>query len=114
MNKTVLWTIIIYTLILFVVGYMYFKSDSNYKTQIETINKDYKLKYDSLNNDINIYKSKIIELDSINQNITADIDSIKNNQNDDEKPSYTPFYSISPDSVANIFAGYDISNKRFN
>ena len=111
MNKTVLWTIIIYTIVLFLVGYMYFQSDSTYKEKIEQIDEKYKLKYDSLNQDIINYKEKIADLDSINKEISSNIDSIKNKQNDNEKPHYTPFYSLSSDSVANIFAGYDLSKR---
>ncbi len=111
MNKTVIWTLIIYTLILLIVGYFYFNSDSNYKNKINKIEEKYKQKYDSLNNDINTYKIKIDELDSLNDNYTNDIDSIKNKQNDNETAHYTPFHSLSPDSIANIFAKYDISKR---
>ena len=111
MNKTVVWTIIIYTIVLVLVGYIYFKSDSDYKDNLNKIEEKYKAKYDSLNNDITNYKLKINELDSINKISSENIDSIKNKQNDNEKPPHNPFYGLSSDSVANIFAGYDLSKR---
>jgi archaellum component FlaF (FlaF/FlaG flagellin family) len=111
MNKTVMWTIIIYTLILIIVGYLYFNSSEKYKEQIDDISTEYKLKYDSLNSDIKTYVLKIEELDSINVDIISQNDSIKNKQDDNEKPPYTPFIGLSPDSVANIFSGYDVSKR---
>jgi len=111
MNKTIIWTIIIYSLILVLIGYIYFNSDLSYKEEIEKIENEYKIKNDSLENTIKHYELKIEKLDSLNNDITYDIDSIKNKQNDDEAYTYTPFRSLSPDSVANIFARYDISER---
>jgi len=110
MNKTVLWTIIIYTFILLVIGYFYYNSTQDYQQTIDIINNKYKEKYDSLNNDIYMYQNKIIELDSlINKNVIK-IDSIKNKQKDYENPIFTSFNNLSTDSIIRLFSGYKPSN----
>lgn len=111
MTKTNYIIIISYTLILIIITYLNFNSKSNYKTNLKQIELKYQKKYDSLNNNIIYYELKINDLEFINKKISSEIDSIKNNQNDNEKIQYTPFVSISPDSVTNIFAKYDINNR---
>ena len=111
MNKTSIITIILYTLVLIIVGWLYFNQQSDYKHELRNIETEYNLKYDSLNLDIKKYEKKIDDLDSINIDLSNTIDSIKNNQNDYEKPIYTPFSSLSPDSISSLFARYNLDKE---
>jgi peptidoglycan hydrolase CwlO-like protein len=108
MRKTIIWTIIIYSILIFLVGYIYYNHKNNqFNTEIENINNRYQNKYDSLNNNINTYKIKIKYLDSLISMNDNQIDSIKNKQKDYEKPIFTSFRNISTDSIVSLFSGYN-------
>jgi len=103
--------IIVFHLLMLISVIIYFNKKSNYISELEKIENDYKLKNDSLYEKIDVYMTKINNLDSINKNISIEIDSIKNKQNDNEKIPYTPFHGLSADSVANLFAKYKIEKR---
>ena len=108
MRKTIIWTIIIYSLLILIVGYFYYEHEqSRFNTEIENINIKYQNKYDSLNNNIDTYKLEIKHLDSIISINDTQIDSIKNKQKDYETPIFTSFRNISTDSIVSLFSGYN-------
>jgi len=108
MKKTIIWTIIIYTLLILIIGYFYYNHEQNkFNTEIENINLKYQNKYDSLNNNINTYKIQIKYLDSLISTNDIQIDSIKNKQKDYETPIFTSFSDISTDSIVNLFSRYN-------
>ena len=112
MKKTIIWTIIIYTLLILIIGYFYYSHEQNkFNTEIENINMKYQHKYDSLNNNIDTYKLQIKQLDSLISANDNQIDSIKNKQKDYEKPIYTSFRDISTDSIVSLFSGYNPNQK---
>jgi len=108
MKKTIIWTIIIYTLLILIVGYFYYGYEqSRFNTEIENINIKYQNKYDSLNNNIDTYKLQIKQLDSLISINDNQIDSIKNKQKDYETSIFTSFRDISTDSIVSLFSGYN-------
>ena len=106
MNKTVMWTIIIYTIILLGIAYIYYNKNNEYKINIQTIENEYKIKNDLLMNDILYYKVQIMQLDSLISKNNVVIDSIKNKKYY-EKIQYTSFSDISTDSIVSLFSGYN-------
>ena len=113
MKKCIIITSIIFIVIIALISYFSLKNISNYKDENNRIKLEYKKKYDSLNNDIDNYQLTIDSLLDYSENLTDSINKIKNNQNDNEKPPFVFFDNITPDSISNIFANYDIS-KRFD
>ena len=108
MRKTIIWTIIIYTLLILIVGYVYYDlEETRFNTEIETINKEYQNKYDSLINNIDTYKLQIKHLDSLISTTDIKIDSIKKKQKNYEKPVFNSFRDISTDSIVSLFSRYN-------
>jgi len=106
----------IITIILFIaliiVTYLYFSGESGYKNKLKDIKHKHELIEDSLNKKINNLDSLYTNLETLNKNLSSDIDSLKNNQHDNEKPTLTPFHGLSSDSISSIFAGYDPNGYR--
>ena len=108
MKKTIIWTIIIYSIIISLIGYLYYEhKNQEFNIQLKQINHKYQNKYDSLNNKIYTYKIKIKHLDSLILITDNKIDSIKNKQKTHEKPIFTSFRNISTDSIVNLFSRYN-------
>jgi len=107
MNKTVITTFLIYTIILIIFGWLYFDTKNDYNNDIDNIKHDYQIKYDSLENKIIGLKSEISKLDTIKYQLNNKIDSIKNNQKDHEIPIYTPFTSLNSDEIPTLFTRYN-------
>jgi len=105
---------IILIIALLIIGYLYYSDNISYKNNINKIKNKYELIEDSLNNRIKSLDLKYTNLELKNKKLSENIDSLKNNQHDNEKPSLSHFYGLSPDSISNIFAGYDPNAYRFN
>ena len=103
---------IILLIALIVVSYLYYNGNSDYKNNINAIKNKYELIEDSLNTRIKKLDSLYSNLETSNMNLSADIDSLKNNQYDNEQPELTNFHGLSPDSISRIFAGYDPNGYR--
>ena len=112
MNKTAITTIIIYTIILLFGVWFFFNTKSNYDTEINQLKNNYKLKYDSLENNISSLNNDILKLDTVKLELKNKIDSIKNNQNDNETPKHTSFHSLDSDDISNLFTGYNTNKHK--
>ena len=86
---------------------MFNNKTNTYKNKIDSIELKHKNIEDSLNNQIQLKNNKIDSLFGKNKEITLNIDSIKNKQNDNEKATYIPFTNLKPDNVVSLFSGYN-------